>query len=150
MALDYGWQARLLNDYYRQQGEDLFVAATFTKAGWKWPTITCWTEGVDALLPTHCAHRLPECLPGRGRDKGRLPVPPPSGSGCRKWWAISWSLAACIPSGIGSAPSLTPIRSRQSRATGGSCTNCSDKGGRQDSRSQELKSYLDQPCTWQG
>jgi len=51
MALDYGWQARLLNDYYRQQGEDLFVAATFTKAGWKWPTITCWTEGVDALLP---------------------------------------------------------------------------------------------------
>ena len=51
LALDYGWQAKLLNDCYQQQGEDLFVAATFTKPGYKWRTITLWNEGVDTLLP---------------------------------------------------------------------------------------------------
>ena len=50
MALDYSWQAKLLNDCYRQQG-DLFVAATFTKPGYKWPTIAYWSECVDTLLP---------------------------------------------------------------------------------------------------
>ena len=51
MAVDYSWQAELLSDCYRQQGEDLLVASALTIPGCEWPTITCWGEGVDTLLP---------------------------------------------------------------------------------------------------
>ena len=51
MAMDYSWQAELLSDCYRQQGEDLFVASALTKPGCEWPTIACWSAGVDTLLP---------------------------------------------------------------------------------------------------
>lgn len=55
MATDYPRQGDQLQDHYRRRGEGLFVAAAMLTRNAVWPTVTCWTDGVDSLLPRTAA-----------------------------------------------------------------------------------------------